>query len=122
MSFNIGFNIGVMMGSALSSSSSYRSSVGSESLVSLVEVCGFYIPDANNYYKTYEDIHREYTIQYFKFNGKYKCVAYGGDILKDNEISEIKSKIIDLKKRKRTIEFRFKGSFLSIKSIRSRRV
>ena len=61
-----------------------------------VELSGFYRPKNTNVIR-YNHLYQQYKSDFYTFLGKYRCVAWAGDILTDEELSEINKKVEYLK-------------------------
>lgn len=53
----------------------------------------FYVPDVNNYTKTYDTLCDEYESEYYSFQGLYRRVAWSKDILSKDDLEKLNAKI-----------------------------
>lgn len=79
-------------------------------LAKYMDSYGLYLYDVNVPYLTYENIQRKYQIQFYEYQGEYRCVAWGGDILKEDKIGELKSKKEELKLEKEKLNKQYKDN------------
>lgn len=78
------------------------------SLISYMDEYGLYIYDVNNPFDTYQKIEHNYLNEYYRYHGKYRCVAWSGDILTETEIESLKIEKINLEKEINKLEKQFK--------------
>lgn len=79
-------------------------------LAEYMDSYGFYIYDVNTPYLNYEYIQRKYQNEFYKYQGKYRCVAWRGDILNEDEINKLKYEKEELKLEKEKLNKQFKDN------------
>lgn len=71
---------------------------------------GLYVYDVDVPYLTYENIQRKYQIKFYEYQGEYRCVAWGGDILNKDKIDKLKSEKEELKLEKEKLDKQYKDN------------